>query len=415
MNLSGKSKTGKKDQPDEVKVGSVSVKIYRSATRGRDLFTLVYRDTSNRRVKKSFADLKEARTEAYAVAAKIQTGQIDVLQLSSGDRVAYQHALAVLTPTGTTVDSAATQYAEAFKVLNGAGSIVEAARFFAKHHSVALPPITLPEVYKEFLAAKKADGASLRYLHDIQSRLGRLSRHFTGRFSELTAHEVEAWINSLNCGPVARNSVRSLIITLFNFARQRGYLPKNQPTEAEAIAVAKEPPTEIGIFTPEQMAALLKKAAGPLVPYLAIGGFAGLRHAELMRLEWRDVNLTQGHIEVTAAKAKTAQRRIVPISKNLALWLRPYVSTEGLLFKGHATRFLGKVTKVAGECGFDWPQNALRHSFASYRLSVCKSAAEVALEMGNSPRTVFQHYRELVSPAAAKKWWSISPIDSANS
>lgn len=407
MKRSASSKT--KDSPEEVKVGNVAVKIYRSTPRGRPLFTLAYRDTSNRRVRKSFADLKEAKVEAHAAAAKIQSGQIDVLELNSSDRIAYQHAIAVLKPTGLSVDSVAVQYAEAAKLLKGAGSVVEAARFFAKHHPATLPRKAVMEVYQEFLQAKKSDGASIRYLHDIQSRLGRFSQHFGGQLSEVTTRELENWIIGLGCGPVARNSVRALVITLFNFARQRGYLPKNQPTEADSVAAAKEPPSRIGIFTPEQMTQLLANADDPIVPYLAIGGFAGLRHAELMRLEWQDVKLAQGHIEVTARKAKTAQRRIVPISDNLAQWLRPYASTKGLLFQGHGSRFLSKVTKVAGVCEFEWPQNALRHSYASYRLAVCKSAAEVALDMGNSPRMVFEHYRELVTPAEAEKWWKIQP------
>ena len=404
-----RTKSTRRNGPEEIKEGNVAIKIYRSEIRGRSLFTLAYRDTNNSRIKKSFADLKAAKVEAYAVAAKIQSGQIDVLELNSRDRIAYQHALAVLKPTGQSVDSVAEQYAEAAKVLNGSGSVVEAARFFAKHHPAALPRKTVKEIYEEFLEAKKSDSASIRYRHDIQSRLGRLSKHFDGQLSEVTTRELENWIVGLGCGPVARNSVRALVITLFNFARQRGYLPKNQPTEANAVAVAKEPPSRIGIFTPEQMTQLLTKAAEPIVPYLAIGAFAGLRHAELMRLEWRDVKSAQGHIEVTAKKAKTAQRRIVPISENLAQWLKPYASRSGLLFKGHATRFLGKVTKVAGVCEFDWPQNGLRHSYASYRLAVCKSTAEVGLEMGNSPRMVFEHYRELVSPAEADKWWQILP------
>lgn len=406
------AKSKRRDGFDEIRVGNVVVKIYPSETRGRPLFTLVYRDTNNVRVKKSFADRKEAKAEAYAAAAKIQNGQIDVLELNSRDRIAYQHAIAVLKPTGQSVDSVADQYAGAVKLLNGAGSVVEAARFFAKHHPAALPKKTVKETYGEFLEGRKSDGASIRYLHDIQSRLGRLSKHFDGQLAEVTTRELENWIAGLSCGPVARNSVRALVITLFNFARQRGYLPKNQPTEADAVAAAKEPPSQIGIFTPEQMTQLLAKADDPLVPYLAIGGFAGLRHAELMRLEWQDVKLAQGHIEVTAKKAKTAQRRIVPISDNLAKWLRPCARAAGLLFQGHATRFLSKVTRVAGACEFKWPQNALRHSFASYRLAVCKSAAEVALEMGNSPRMVFEHYRELVTPAEAEKWWKIQPASS---
>ena len=390
-------------------MGSVAVKIYRSETRGRPLFTVAYRDTNNRRVKRSFADLNEARSEAHAAAAKIQNGQIDVLELNSRDRIAYQHALAVLKLTGQPVDSVAEQYAEAFKLLNGTGSIVEAARFFQKHHSTTFARRSGPEIYQEFLDAKKVDNASLRYLHDIQSRLGRFAKHFAGDISHITTRELEEWIAALGCGPVARNSTRALVITLFNFARQRGYLPKNQPTEADAVAIAKEPPAQIGIFTPAQMIKLLEKAGPQIVPYLAIGGFSGLRHAELMRLDWREIKLREGHIEVTAEKAKTAQRRIVPIQDNLAKWLRPYALTEGKVFAGHGSRFLGKVTKVSRECGIDWPQNALRHSFASYRLAKCKSAAEVALEMGNSPRIVFQHYREIVTAGESEEWWRIVP------
>lgn len=56
-----------------------------------------------------------------------------------------------------------------------------------------------------------------------------------------------------------------------------------------------------------------------------------------------------------------------------------------------------------------WRHNALRHSFCSYRLADVKSAAEVALEAGNSPQMIFQHYRELVTEKAAKAWFAITP------
>lgn len=287
--------------------------------------------------------------------------------------------------------------------------MVEAARFFAKHHPAALPKKSVPDVYEEFRKAKEAEGVSSRYLQDIRSRLGRFAKQFLGRISELTTGEIDTWLARMNVGAVARNSTRAMIITFFNFARQRGYLPKNQPTEAEAIALAKEKPSEIGIFTPEQMSDLLTNAEEKLIPYLAIGGFAGLRHAELMRLEWSDVKLSQGFIVVSAKAAKTSQRRTVPIQANLQKWLAPFPGHSGTLFHGYGSRFLNKVTSVARALEFEWPHNGLRHSFASYRLATCKSAAEVSLEMGNSPQMVFRHYRELVSPQDAAKWWLIEP------
>ena len=57
----------------------------------------------------------------------------------------------------------------------------------------------------------------------------------------------------------------------------------------------------------------------------------------------------------------------------------------------------------------EWKHNALRHSFCSYRLADVKSAAQVALEAGNSPQMIFQHYRELVTEKGAKAWFGITP------
>ena len=38
-----------------------------------------------------------------------------------------------------------------------------------------------------------------------------------------------------------------------------------------------------------------------------------------------------------------------------------------------------------------------------------KSAAQVALEAGNSPKMLFEHYRELVTEDEAKEWFGLTP------
>ena len=50
----------------------------------------------------------------------------------------------------------------------------------------------------------------------------------------------------------------------------------------------------------------------------------------------------------------------------------------------------------------------------SRRLADVKSAAQVALEAGNSPQMIFKHYRELVTDEQAKAWFSIMPSEPAN-
>jgi hypothetical protein len=50
----------------------------------------------------------------------------------------------------------------------------------------------------------------------------------------------------------------------------------------------------------------------------------------------------------------------------------------------------------------------LRHSFASYHLAQFQSSERLALEKGHSTsRMIFEHYREVVMPEAAGRYWSI--------
>jgi hypothetical protein len=58
--------------------------------------------------------------------------------------------------------------------------------------------------------------------------------------------------------------------------------------------------------------------------------------------------------------------------------------------------------------GVKWKRNALRHSFGSYRMEQTKNEGHVALEMGNSPKVVKDHYFE-IDERAAHEYWSIKP------
>src|SRR5262249_7956969 len=155
----------------------------------------------------------------------------------------------------------------------------------------------------ELLEVKQADGASRRYLEDLRSRLGQFAAVFNGKpVAEITWTEIDSWLRSLSNKetgkPVAsttRNNFRRVLFTAFNFAKERGYCVGN-PTEK--TAKAKQIETAVGILTIEQTARLLESASRELVPYIAVGAFAGLRRAELERLDWKEIDLQSSLIEV---------------------------------------------------------------------------------------------------------------------
>ena len=165
---------------------------------------------------------------------------------------------------------------------------------------------------------------------------------------------------------------------------------------------------------------MLAAAPDSFKPVLAIQAFAGLRSAEVMRLDWQNVKLTRGHIEITAANAKTASRRIVPILPNLAAWLKDAAKKSGKIFPHTRAYFhemqrdISAGTKTKTLDAVAWKHNALRHSFISYRVADIQNVAQVALEAGNSPAMIFGHYRELVTADDAKTWFAIAPKQPAN-
>lgn len=115
---------------------------------------------------------------------------------------------------------------------------------------------------------------------------------------------------------------------MFYFAESRGYLPKGF-AQVDSVAMAEEETAEIEIFRPEELIRVLEHAEPALVPFIAVAAFAGLRHAEIQRLDWAEVRLEDGFIEVKASKAKTASRRLVPITDNLKAWLAPLRQASG--------------------------------------------------------------------------------------
>jgi len=130
------------------------------------------------------------------------------------------------------------------------------------------------------------------------------------------------------------------------------------------------------------------------------------------RDEWSEVDLARGHIEVKAAKAKSARRRLVPIQANLAAWLRVYSGSVGLVVPDGARGKLDRVREAA--CLARWPKNGLRHSFASYRLAAIHDAPRVGSELGHTtPQLLYSTYRELVRPEEAERYWQIMPASAA--
>jgi integrase len=288
-------------------------------------------------------------------------------------------------------------------------TINEATAFCVDHlERIRRCKVTVSQLKDELIAVKEKDGRAPRYIESLKGYLGKFARDFGDRLiAEITPEELDTWLRDLPYSPKSRLNFRQHIGVLFSHAKQRRMISEN-PIEFTARPKLVDKPPEI--FTVDELSALLEAAQHTepdIVPMLAIGAFAGLRESEIHQLSFDEINLARGHIEVKAAKAKSAKRRLVPIQPNLAAWLRPFSAMAGPVVPEFAR---GKLARVRKAAEITWKHNALRHSFASYRLAATNNAASVAAELGHSTaHLLYNAYRELVHPDEAARYWDIKP------
>ena len=387
-----------------VKHGSAAVPIYRGTCRGMPRFTVAFY-LNQQRQRLTFGSLDAAKEEARKAALNIQRGMSSDNDLRPQDREALRAVQHMLQPLGLPLVSVVEEYLQCRRKLGEVPLLMAVEDFLTRSRSYEAG-ITVPRVVDELLLLKKQDGVNAHYLKLLDGNLRQFAKSFPGEITKVTGAMIDGWLRRGAHSMVTRNNWLKRVKELFSFAKRRGYLPKGEATVAEALKRGKQADTDVGIFTPEQMEKLMKAATEDLIPILAIGGFAGLRGAEIARLNWSAVDLGRKIIELRAGQAKTASRRIVPITDNLASWLAkierngPVVPDDGVFLKAR---------RLAKSLGIPWPHNALRHSYISYRIAVVQSAAQVALEAGNSPAIIFKHYRELVTKESADQWFGIMP------
>ncbi len=266
--------------------------------------------------------------------------------------------------------------------------------------------IPIAELAEMVIANRRAKGRRLSHVRDLETRLHRFAATFGDRMvTDLTAQEIDRWIQSLKVGPQSQNNFRTVLGAMWNFAVRHGYAIANVVRDIEKASVVRD---NVPTFTVDQLGRLLARAPFEYLPVLAIGAFAGVRPEEIKRLRWEDLDFEEGTIQINASVAKTQKKRFAEISSNLGEWLRPYAGRAGLIAPPNLQKL--RLATMAGAAIKRWPQDVLRHSFASAHYAYHKNPAHTALLLGHSDQNMLlTHYRNLMKPSQAARYWALRP------
>ncbi|MEI7908311.1 MAG: tyrosine-type recombinase/integrase [Verrucomicrobiota bacterium] len=393
----------------EIGNGPARVRIYTMNRKdGYDEFTLSWKEGGRRKLR-SFGDMNEARMVAQQTTVKLTNGFSTSDEATKRDIELLRHCEGQAKKFGVTLAAAIDEWVSARTAVVGI-TLSDAVRFYQANRTDLFAVKSIAQVADEFVESRRTSGVSDIYVRNCRDHLKRFTSKMTGNIADVSVSDMNQFLTGLKgLGAVSKNGIRRNIVTMFGFAKRQGYLHPDRKTAAEQSETFKEAETEIAIFTPEEMARMLIASHARLLPVLAIGAFAGIRTAEIRRLDWEDIKWDRGHIEIAGRKAKTASRRLVPLSDNLKAWLAPWRGETGLITTSSDVSGALNDIAVKAQIPGGWRQNALRHSFISYRVALTGDVARTALEAGNSPKMIFRHYREVVTDDAAKVWFSITP------
>ena len=409
---------------------TVLAKIYRPC-QGRESYRVTWYAAGKRQMKsfptyagkggaKEFAEGKVKELAANSQAAMLTPSQ------ATDALAAFERLNTFHQDTGRkiTLLAAVSEYCEAAVKAHARGiTVIGGVEGFTRTLA-AVARKNLPEAVEDFIIGEEprtqsANGQrsqlSPKYHYNRAIQLRRFAEAFSGyAVCDIAKHDLDSFFNSklvAKFSPKNRNHHRGALKQFLSWAVKKDYLPGNHRLlEADSLRPEKNDSGQTEFYTPMEFRELLEASEGPLRAMVAIGGLAGLRTQETLRLDWTDVWRIKGHIEITAGKSKTRQRRLVEVCRTLVAWLTPYKKfTTGKVWEGAERTFQEQLVDLCERAGVKRKTNGLRHSFCSYHFALHSNENLTAQQAGNSPAMIHAHYKGLATKKEAKAWFAAKP------
>ena len=323
----------------------------------------------------------------------------------------------------------------ALAVLKGAGEDLMAAAMIAKEAMEAgrgrfkrarrciAAGIAELQRQERTVSFEKAVDAALEARRERRVRTVYDFRYFTRRFMKrcpglarrkvraISVQECAQYIEMAFDTPRQRQKARLILSGVFGTAVKRGWCSENPVARVEAPRVVEK---QVPILSPQEMKDLRQSAeryqGGSCAAAVGMMLYAGIRPHEVARLTWAQVDLREQAIYILPQHSKTGGARRVTVHKPLLRILRTHRRANGE--KICPPGWLQHWRELRLSAGWNapahpWPQDALRHTFASYHLSHFRSYAELQVEIGHRDATLLRtRYVDQRPVVNAEAFWN---------
>lgn len=387
-----------------IREGNVAIPIYQY---GDGRYWVVYRELGQTETtRRPRLDLGDAKRFARTTAIRLANGE---LPTTAAQREQILHIEKTVAPFQTSPVAA----------------IEEWARWRRDAGVTTRKRETVPRLIQLIIASATDRKLSDSYMRELKWLKTHFTKVFPGYIDEVVAiapageRSLENFYRSLCVGDRRRNNIRDVIVTLFLYAKEHGYLPADKITEAEKVKRLELDHGAPQIYTPAQLRIIIEHVSPDWLDWICCQAFAGIRPEEAgkphvskrdgtaRKLMWSDFMWDERQIRIVAQISKTGRDRYVTMNDTLIAWCGHRRGETGPVCKlNRPDRETGRLGEVLG---FDWINDGLRHSYASYWMSLHKDMHTLKEEMGNSEAVNRRFYYHPQPAAIAKKWWQVLP------
>jgi len=409
--------------PVNVRHRSLTAVIY-AKTHRYPYYRVAYR-AAGKRIVRSYSKFVAARKAAMARLKELWKGQHSsaLTPKEATDALAIRDTLETFrmsTGRRVTAIQAVNGFLDAVRLLPDGQNLTDAIQGYLQGQAVvSRKPVA--EAVEEFCNARqtktKAEPGKRPSLNPVYA--ADTARHLTDfaatfpatAVSELTKAHLDKFIGAHeDLSAKTRNHIRSTVRMFLAWCMRRDYLAANtRLLEADGLRKEAADAAPIDFYRPSELAKLLENSTGPMRAVIALQALAGLRLQEALRLDWRDVFAIDDHIEVSTAKSKTRQRRLVEIVPALQAWLAPYRGQKGQVTPQTLSVYTHEFLALRKKLKIPSRKNGLRHGFVTYHFALNSDENHTAAQAGNSPAMIHAHYKGLATKADAEKWFDVRP------
>jgi len=274
----------------------------------------------------------------------------------------------------------------------------------------------------------------------------RCLKHFCTAFGErdiatISNNEIEEWIyRNKGSGAHGKMNDYRFVHAFFQWCLKKALLSRNVVSMIDKpVTDSDDEPVSLTIQQARDLLLFATKIDDmSMLPYFAIGIFAGVRPKEIIRGEWEDLDWDENIIRVRQRKGIVKYTRSVELPPICVEWLDHCKSRDkvGSIAPRNSKKLFSLVRACAGfkiaksqissmhlfgkeklveNCDAkdrpSWVNDQMRHTAITYRLKIIKHIGEVAEWSGNSPRIIKSNYQSVkgITAQSTKEFYDLTP------